>query len=58
MATHFLSELTLLNSILPSEVVTLQQTDSTAHKLKPRFFTKSVTLCFLYKFPHLAQTTN
>ena len=34
----------LLDFFLPSKVATMQQTDSTAYKLKPRSFNKSAHL--------------
>jgi len=42
---HTKSVLTSISDFsLPSEVATIQQTDSTAHKLKPRLFHKSAQL--------------
>ena len=36
--------LTPISDFFPSEVATMQQTDGTAHKLKPRSFNKSIYL--------------
>jgi len=41
MVTHLISTHSHLDFFLPSEVVTTWQTDSAAHKLKPRSFHKS-----------------
>ena len=44
ISTHF-----ILDFFLPSEIVTIWQTDCTAHKLKPRSFYKSI-----YFWVHIA----
>jgi len=49
MAIHQLVLTSILNFSLPLEIVTIWQTDSIAHKLKPRLFHKST-----YLWVHLA----
>ena len=44
MATHQSALTPILDFFLSSEVVTMQQTDGIAHKLKPRSFYKSTYL--------------
>ena len=44
MATHQLALTSILDFFPSSEVVTMQQTDGIAHKLKPRSFHKSTQL--------------
>jgi len=44
MATHQSALTSILDFFLSSEVVTMWQTDGTAHKLKPRLFYKSTYL--------------
>ena len=44
MATHQLALTPILDFFFPPEVVTMQQTDSTAYMLKPRSFCKSAHL--------------
>ena len=44
MVTHQLALTPILDFFLSLEIVTMQQTDSVAHKLKPRLFYKSTQL--------------
>ena len=44
MVTHQSALTPILDFFLSSEVATMQQIDSTAHKLKPRIFHKSTHL--------------
>ena len=44
IATYQLALTLILDFFLLSKVMTMQQTDSTAHKLKPRSFHKSAPL--------------
>jgi len=46
MATHQSVLTSTQTFFLSSEVVTMQQTDGAAHKLKPRLFYKSISVDF------------